>query len=95
MKLVPQGSVDLILEYYSNIAAMSRKPSLLSSGVFGVPIEVVSKYVTMIGFRVNIKQDCKPKNGSMNFIYPCERKFIMKRMVSLFPCFSLFPECVD
>ncbi len=43
VKLVPQGSIDLILEYYSNYSAMARKPSLLSSGVFGVPIEIVAK----------------------------------------------------
>lgn len=43
IKLVPQGSISMILEYYNNLAAMARKPSLLSSGVFGVPIDIVAK----------------------------------------------------
>lgn len=41
--LVPQGFITLVIEYFANMASLSRKPSLLSSGVFGVPIEVVSK----------------------------------------------------
>ncbi len=43
IKLVPQGSIEILLEYFSNISAMARKPSLLSSGVFGVPIEIVTQ----------------------------------------------------
>lgn len=41
--LYPQGSIQLILEYFINLASMGRKPALLSSGVFGVPIEDVTK----------------------------------------------------
>jgi len=41
--LYPQGSIQLILEYFINLASMGRKPALLSSGVFGVPIEDVAK----------------------------------------------------
>lgn len=41
--LVPQGVITLVMEYFANMASLSRKPTLLSSGVFGVPIEVVAK----------------------------------------------------
>ena len=43
VKLYPQGSITLILEYFTSMASISRKPSMLSSGVFGVPIDVVAK----------------------------------------------------
>lgn len=41
--LAPQGVITLVIEYFANMASLSRKPTLLSSGVFGVPIEVVAK----------------------------------------------------
>lgn len=42
IQLYPQGSLQIIIEYSSS-ASRDRKPALLSSGVFGVPIEVVAK----------------------------------------------------
>ena len=45
--LYPQGSLQIIIEYSSS-AARDRKPALMSSGVFGVPIEVVSKSVIFL-----------------------------------------------
>lgn len=44
INLTPQGVITLVIEYFANMESLSRKPtSLLSSGVFGVPIEVVAK----------------------------------------------------
>ncbi|KAL5477962.1 hypothetical protein EMCRGX_G024828 [Ephydatia muelleri] len=41
--LHPQGSVSLVVEYFSSLSPVGRKPSLLSSGVFGFPLETVAK----------------------------------------------------
>ena len=41
--LYPQGKVQLVIEYYTSLASVGRKPAFLSSGVFGVPIEVVTE----------------------------------------------------
>ncbi len=43
INLAPQGAISLVIEYFANMASLARKPTLLSSGVFGVPIEVVAK----------------------------------------------------
>jgi len=45
LSLSPTGVISIIIEYFSNMASVSRKTAMQSSGVFGVPIEVVAKYV--------------------------------------------------
>ena len=50
VNLHPQGSVSLIIEYFSSLSPIGRKPSLLSSGVFGVPLETVAKYAPIHGY---------------------------------------------
>ena len=42
INLNPQGVISLVIEYFANMASLARKPTLQSSGVFGVPIEVVA-----------------------------------------------------
>ena len=41
--LAPQGFISIVIEYYANMASVARKTTMQSSGVFGVPIEVVAK----------------------------------------------------
>ena len=43
VNLYPAGHVTLVLEYFSSLASMGKRPGLLSSGVFGVGLDIVSK----------------------------------------------------
>lgn len=49
VSLAPQGFISLVIEYFTNMASVCRKTTMQSSGVFGVPIEVVAKYVCVGG----------------------------------------------
>lgn len=41
--LHPQGVATLVLEFFTSLASMGKRPALLSSGVFGFPMETVAK----------------------------------------------------
>lgn len=43
VRLHPQGVLTLVVEYFTSIASMGKRPALLSSGVFGFPMDVVAK----------------------------------------------------
>ena len=41
--MYPSGHITLVLEYFSSLASMGKRPGMMSSGVFGVGLDVVSK----------------------------------------------------
>lgn len=43
IKLHPQGNVTLVLEYFTSLASIGKRPGMISSGVFGFPMDVVAK----------------------------------------------------